>query len=258
MIAAAPFDARTLHLVAHLVRRDFRSRYAGSALGILWSVAVPLSQLLTISFVFGKVVPLGIDKYPLFVFTGLLAWNWFSSALLSAGSIFTDARNLLRSPGVNPAAIVVVRTLVHMLTLVLSLPVLLVMLLGYGLDVPWMFLAVLPLLLLVEGLLITGLSFVVASANVFYRDVAHLVGIVVALLFFVTPVWYAAPHDGPYAFLFDLNPVALVVENYRLLLLEQVAPDWRGLGVAGAIAVVALLLGYRAYRRVEPELIDAI
>jgi homopolymeric O-antigen transport system permease protein len=118
----------TIHMIWHLVKRDFLLRYAGSFLGFVWSMTIPLSQLLMLVFIFGKVIPLNIANYPVFVFTALLPWNWFNSSLMAAGSTFINARDLLRHPNVHPAVLVIVTIFANLLTFFLSLPVLFFML----------------------------------------------------------------------------------------------------------------------------------
>src|SRR5262245_58640647 len=99
-----------------LVSRDIQLRYRGSALGILWSLVNPLAHLVVLVFVFQWVTPLNIPNYPLFVFTGVLAWSWFSAALPAATISITSNRHLIRQPGF-PAAILpavpVLSSLVH-------------------------------------------------------------------------------------------------------------------------------------------------
>ena len=77
--------AYRLDLILHLVWRDFVLRYKGSVLGVLWYLLPPLTQLLVLVFLFGRVVPLNIEAYPAFVFCGLLPWTWFGTCLGSAG-----------------------------------------------------------------------------------------------------------------------------------------------------------------------------
>jgi len=246
------------HLIWHLVKRDFELRYAGSVLGFLWSLVIPLSQLLMLVFVFGKVVPLNISNFPLFVFTALLPWNWFSGSLLSAGSIFTDSKDLLRHPNVKPAILIVVSLLGHLMTLFISLPVLFFMLYWYDLGISWTFLAAFPLLIVVQGILTAGLSLIIATANVFYRDVAPIIGLVVSVLFFVTPIWYAPQAKTEYAFLFQVNPMSLIVQNYRHLLLDRGGLDWSSVATAALMGMTCLTIGYLVYRRFESDVIDAI
>ena len=91
-------------LLYELVARDLKLRYKRSVLGVAWSLLNPLMQLLVFAFVFGTVLPLGIPDYVIFLFTGILAWNWFHSSLLTATSTIVDNRDLVKRPGF-PAAI---------------------------------------------------------------------------------------------------------------------------------------------------------
>jgi lipopolysaccharide transport system permease protein len=248
----------TFHLIWHLVKRDFDLKYAGSMLGFLWSLVIPLTQLFILVFVFGKVIPLNIANFPVFVFTALLPWNWFSSSLVAAGSTFTDSRDLLRHPKVKPAIMVVVSILGHLLILFLSLPVLFFMLYWYNAGLPWLFFAAFPLLILLQGILTVGLSLIIATANVFYRDVAPIVGLGLSLLFFVTPVWYSPQARGQYGFLFEINPMSLIVQSYRQILLDHGGLDWRRVTVVALMSATCLMIGLLFYRRFESDVIDSI
>lgn len=247
-----------LHMTWHLVKRDFQLRYAGSLLGFLWSLAIPISQLLTLVFVFSKVIPLDIPNFPVFVFTALLPWSWFSSSLLGASNAFVGSRDLLRYPNFPPAVVVAVNTASHLLTFLVSLPVLFGMLYWYDIEFPLLFLPAFPLLLFVQGMLITGLGFMIATSNVYYRDISQLMGILVALLFFITPIWYAVPLKGEYNFLFQINPMSLIIQNYRLVLLDGQWLDWPSLIMAALSSIGILCVGYFIYRRLQPDMIDAL
>src|SRR5262245_44374686 len=95
--------AYQVDLMGHLVWRDFSLRYKRSALGVLWSLVSPLSQLLVLVFLFQAVVPLNIDAYPAFVFCALLPWSWFSTGIGSACGLFMVNRDLVRHPNFAPA-----------------------------------------------------------------------------------------------------------------------------------------------------------
>ena len=245
-------------MIWHLVKREFQLRYAGSMLGFLWSLAVPLSQLLMLVFVFNKVIPLNIPNFPVFVFAAILPWSWFSSTLLASGDAFIGSRDLLRYPNFPPAAIIAVNSASHLMTMFLSLPVLFGMLYWYDLEFPWLFLPALPLLIFVQAILTIGLSFIVATANVFYRDVSQITGIIVSLLFFLTPIWYAPQLKSEYGLLFQINPMSLIVHNYRMVLLKGRWLDWPSLMTAGLIGAAFLTVGYLTYRHLQSDMIDAI
>src|ERR1041384_7192223 len=95
-----------LDLVWHLIVRDFSLRYKGSILGVMWVMVTPLMQLITLVFVFKKVLPLNIDSYPAFVLTALLPWTWFSSCLSNSGTLFLANRDLVRRPNFPPVILI--------------------------------------------------------------------------------------------------------------------------------------------------------
>ena len=245
-------------LIWHLTRRNFLLRYKGSFLGILWSLFVPLSQLLVLVFVFGKVVPLKIEAYPAFVFTALLPWSWFSNSLSSAGSLFISNRDLVRKPNFEPAILVIVDVLANLLPYLVFLPVLLAMLLAYSRDITLSLLA-LPLLIMIQAVLTTGLALIIGTLNVFYRDIQHIVTITLMLLFYLTPVFYGSQSiKKSYHVIFGLNPVAILIDNYRAVLFYGQPPQWCYLFSVGIISVVLCGIGYLVYRGRLHEVIDII
>jgi ABC-type polysaccharide/polyol phosphate export permease len=244
-------------LTWHLVKRDFHLRHAGSALGVVWSLLVPIAQLSVLSFTFGNIIRMNIDDFPVFVFSALLPWTWFTSSLSSAGNLFFAHRDLIRKPAFPPAALVLVNTLSHLMTFLISLPLLYAMLCWYGRFVPWNPFALLYLLA-IQAALIVGLSFVIATWNVFYRDVAQLVGICLSLLFFLTPIFYRPIVSSEYLALLALNPLVPLINAYRAILLDGASPLWSSVAQTAAISVVICGLGYWTYRRLEPDVVDTV
>jgi lipopolysaccharide transport system permease protein len=247
-----------IDLVAHLTRRDFLLSYRGSALGLAWSLLLPLAQLLILVFVFEKVVPLHLEAYPAFVFSALLPWTWFSASLTAASGLFVNNRDLLRRPSFTPALLVVVTVLSNLILFVVALPVLLAILAWYSRA--WTSaLLLLPVLMLLEGVLIVGLGLIVASLNVLYRDVQYVVGVGLTLLFYLTGVFYeprAAP--GGYDVVFLLNPMAGLVQGYRAIFFAGVAPEWGRLALAAAASAVLAAAGWATYRRHRDDLVDLV
>ena len=244
-------------LLWHFIKRDFYLRYTGSALGVMWSLVGPLAQLSVLSFTFGSIIRVDIDHFPAFVFSALLPWTWFSSSLASAGTLFFSHRDLVRKPAFPPAALVVVNTVSHLITFVISLPLLYAILWWYGRLVTWNPLALLSLLI-TQAVLIVGLSFMVATWNVFYRDVAQLVGIALSLLFFLTPIFYRPIVSNEYLALLAFNPLVPLINAYRAVLFEGVSPLWPSVAQTGAISALICGLGYWMYRRLESDVVDTV
>jgi ABC-type polysaccharide/polyol phosphate export permease len=219
---------------------------------------IPLSQLLVLVFVFRRVVPLNIEAYPAFVFTGLLPWIWFSTCLGSAGTLFINNRDLIRKPDFLPSTLVIVDTLSNLLPYLMFLPVLFVILLVYHRGMTLSLLC-LPLLILLQGILIAGMGLAIATLNVFYRDVQHIVSVALMLLFYLTPVFYSSEAiAGNYQTLFKFNPVAVLIDSYRAVLFYGRFPDWGSLLLVGMLSGTLFGIGYFLYNRQLHEIIDAI
>jgi lipopolysaccharide transport system permease protein len=245
-------------LLRHLVWRDFSLRYKQSALGILWSLVLPFAQLIVMVFLFGSVVPLNIEAYPAFVFCALLPWSWFSSSLSSACGLFMGNRDLVRHPNFTPARLMVVNTISNLITYLVALPILIAVLLIYGRPLTLALLA-LPLLMLIQGVLTVGLSLVIATLNVFYRDVQHIVVVVLMLLFYLTPVFYRPQSVSErYHLIYKLNPAAVLIQGYRSIFFEGSFPAWDSLLFVAVAAIIAYGLGSAVYQRHQHDIIDTI
>jgi lipopolysaccharide transport system permease protein len=245
------------NLVWHLVKRDFYLRHTGSALGVLWSLLVPVAQLGVLSFTFSSVIRIDTADYPAFIYSALLPWTWFSSSLSSAGNLFFIHRDLLRRPAFPPSVLVIVNTLSHLIPFLLSLPLLYGLMGWYGRFVIWNPVTFLSLVL-IQGLLTIGLSFVIATWNVFYRDIAPLVGMVLSLLFFLTPIFYRPIVDSKYRMLLELNPMVTLINSYRAVLFEGTYPKWEPLILIGGVSILVCGLGYFIHKRLVPDVVDAI
>ena len=259
--AAAPRWRRWRHrvdLVNHLARREFRLRYHGSTLGVLWFLAVPLAQLVVLVFLFQSVIPLGIEDYPAFVFSGLLPWSWFSASVSAAAGLFVGNRDLVRQPGFSPAILVVVNAVSNVVPLVLSLPILIGLVGWYGRP-PGVSLLLVPVLIVIQGVLLVGLGLAVATLNVFYRDVHHAVTVGLMLFFYMTPVFYRPQEIGErFHWLFRWNPVAVLVEGYRAVVLRGTVPALGPLLLASLTSAGILAVALRLYQARRHDLVDTL
>ncbi|HET9222858.1 MAG TPA: ABC transporter permease [Roseiflexaceae bacterium] len=245
-------------LLRNLVWRDYSLRYKHSVLGLLWSLVLPLTQLLVLVFLFQAVVPLNIEAYPAFVFSAILPWGWFSNSLSSACNLFINNRDLIRHPNFAPASLTFINTLSNLIAFLVALPLLFIVLVAYGRPItPALFL--LPLLLLIQGILTAGLSLIIATCNAFYRDVQHIVVVALTLLFYLTPVFYRPEAvAAQYQIVYQLNPIAVLIRSYRALFFEGTAPSIAALLFTSLTSIAIFALGYSIYSRRQHEIIDKI
>jgi lipopolysaccharide transport system permease protein len=243
-------------LLFTLVGRDMKLRYKRSILGIAWSLLTPLAQLGVFYLTFDILLPLNIPNYPAFLFSGLLVWNWFQGSLHQATSAIVDNRDLMKRPGFPAAilpAVTVASNLIHFL---LALPILFVFLFlgGVGLTGAVM---VLPLVIALQFILTLSLAYFTATFYVTFRDTQHLLGVVLNLLFFLTPIFYKSSDlPAQYKAFYRLNPMVHLIEAYRAILLYGQLPNGIDLLALSLPAIVVLALGYYVFRKASDHFVD--
>ena len=245
-------------LLFELVAREMKLRYKRSVLGIVWSLLNPLAQLVVLYFVFGLMLPLHITHYASFLLIGVLSWNWFQSSLVYATGAIVDNRELVRRPGFPVAVLPIVTVTTHLLHFLLALPILVLCLfldLGYVAGS----MAALPLVIILQFLLTLSLAYTVATFHVSFRDTQYLLGVLLQLLFFLTPIFYdATAIPEPYRWLLSLNPMTYLVDAYRAVLVGGRPPDWRSLFVLGACSVALLLVTYAVFIRARYRFVEDV
>lgn len=248
-------------LLIALAVRDIKLRYRQTALGVLWVVLQPLLAAGIFAFVFGRVARLDSGGVPYFLFTyaGLLAWNLFSSCVLKAsGSLVANASLVAKVffPRVLLPMSAVVSTL---LDFFIGLGVGFILIIAYGLT-PGISLLSAPLWLALLLLLGTGAGLICAALAVAYRDVIHIVPVLLQLLLYGSPVGYTVSviPEGLPRMLYKLNPLAPLLEGFRIALLGHGYVGMRSGLYASAAAISIFVAGLIIFRRMERQFADVI
>ncbi len=245
-------------LLRELVTRAMKVKYKRSVFGVAWSLLTPLSQLLVYYFVFNLVLPLDIPNYASFVFIGTLVWSWFQASLLEAASAITGSRELIRRPGFPAVILPIVPVVTNFLHFLFALPVLVVVLVVAGTELRPMMLS-LALVMLCQFVFTLSLAYLIATVNVLFRDAQHLLGVLLQLLFFMTPVFYdtrAIP--APYQLIYEINPMAQLVDLYRVVLIQGMPPDWLALLVVAVFACGLLGVGLRFFGQMNDRFVEEL
>jgi ABC-2 type transport system permease protein len=230
-------------------------RYKGSFLGFSWNFLIPLFQLLVFWILFGAILGMGTTgDYPfaVFLFTGLLPWNFFANSITGGTASITSSSNLVKKIYFPLQILPQSKVLAELVAFLLSLIVLAVVLVVFGVGFSW-HVVFLPMTILVELILISGLVYMCACGNVFYRDVTHIVGIIVMALFYLTPVLYSleavASSSSWATTLVKLNPMTGIITTYQNVLLEHRMPDWFWFGYSTVAALVLFVIGFGVFNR---------
>jgi lipopolysaccharide transport system permease protein len=241
-----------------LVMRDQRSRYKSTVFGVIWAVASPALFLMTFYVLFRFVMPLQVEDYAAHLFIGLVAWAWFQGSVTESVATIVGNPGLMSQPGFPRAALPAAAAVSNLLTLVLTLPLLVVILAASATRPGWAALA-LPLLVLLQLLVVLAFSYLVAALNVTFRDLQYIVPIVLQLGYFVTPIFYdaAAVPDGPRQVL-ALNPMLQIIEGYRAVLIRGEWPDAGPLAAVALGAVLGLAAAVAIFRRASLRFLEDV
>lgn len=250
--------AHFFDLLRVLVDRDMKLLYKRSALGIAWTLINPLLQLAVFSFVFRSVVPINIPQFSSFAFSGLLIWTWSQTALFQATGLITSNKALIRQPNFPTAILPVVTTMTGLIHFLLALPVLIIFLAVDGVQ-PSSVLFVLPLLMVIQFVLTVGFAYPLAALNVTFRDTQHTLGVLLQMLFYLTPIFYDL-NSVPKEFqpFYQLNPMVPLLEAYRAILLKGTQPDWQVLLIVSLVVAVILPIGLVIFRRQSNTFVEEL
>jgi lipopolysaccharide transport system permease protein len=255
---------RYRELVFNLTVRDLKLKYKRSTLGVAWSLLNPLLMMAIYTAVFS--VFLGAVKahnYWALVLIGLLAWLFFANALGSATVSFVQGGNLISKVYFPVEALPIASVLANFVNFLIMLAVLLVVLLAARMPLGAS-LVLLPVILAAQLVFTLGLSLLVASLTVYFRDLEHLITLALTALFYVSPILYpldpkALPAGAAkYIPVLSLNPLSWFLENYHAVLYYGTWPDPTRFALMLAAAVVALVGGYALFLRLRARLPEEV
>jgi len=254
---------RYFFLLRELVKRDFQGRYAGSALGFVWSLVQPLWMLVLFTFVFStvmKITPVGTrtGHFAIFLFGGLLPWTALHEGVLRSATAITDNAGLVKKLRFPAEILVLSAVLAALVHEAIAAAIFIGALVWVG-ELSW---GGLPLLLIAVPLqigLTLGLGLVVAALHVFFRDTAQLLGMVFNVWFYLTPIVYPlAIVPEPYRTWLALNPLTALVGLYRQAFLGGSIEMVAGALPLALMAAVLTSFGFWLFGRLKPAFVDEI
>jgi lipopolysaccharide transport system permease protein len=257
-------------LLYTLVVRNLKLRYKNSVLGVLWSLLNPLLMMLVFTFVFNVLAAGGsrLPAYPAFILSGILAWNLFATSVTAATSSIVENAHLIKKVYFPRAALPISVVLSNLVNYVLALPVYFVLATVLG-QTPTVWVLLLPAVILVQLFFTLGISFILATVNVFYRDTQIVMEVVLLAWFFMSPVFYSISQVAPGGVRIDslgltlssfdvqrwmriLNPMASIIATYRDILYWGARPGLDFFLRTAVTATLFLIIGYLVFLRYCP------
>lgn len=260
---------RHRHALSVLVKRDLAVKYQSTVMGYVWSLIEPLGLAAIYWFVFGYLfsregdLPSGVG-FPLFIISGIFAWQWFTSALNEGTKSLGGQSALITVMKVPREVFPVSKVFARFAEYVVGFPIIVAMAVAYGgtfgLNLLWLIPAV-----LIQAMLLTGIVFILAGLNVLYKDVQRFLSLVTRILFYASAIIFPITrvaevlenHQLLYKF-FSLNPLVGVFQMHRAVWIPDFQPDVYQLGSAVGFAVFFLFFGRWIFYKVEPRVLKAL
>jgi ABC-type polysaccharide/polyol phosphate export permease len=249
---------RYKELIRNLVIRDLKVRYKRSILGVFWAFLEPLFLMILFTVVFSIVLRIKVENYPIFLLCGLLPWKFFSSSLSYSSTSIAQHANLIKKiyfpREIFPLGVIFARLVNFLITLGL----LFLFLLAFKVRFT-PYILFLPLIILLQIFLVVGLSFFFTSLNTFYDDVGFILEFILFGWFYLTPIFYPTTMvPERFLSLYMLNPMAVIVNSYRNVLLYGQGPDVGQLMTAMPAIALALVIGWAVFRRLENRFAEVL
>lgn len=249
MIAQLAETIRYHELIRNLVTRDLKVRYRNSILGFIWCLLNPLLMMGVFTFVFTVLMRSDIPNFPVFVLTGILAWNFHATAVQSAVTSITGNSGLVMKVYFPREVLPISVVLANGVNFLLALIALFAMIFVFRIQLSYSIL-LLPLIFAVQVVFASGISLILAAVTVFYRDVGIIMETLLLAWFFLTPVFYRMEDLFPaYArWVYMANPMASIISAYRDVLYYGGTPGMDFLARTFVTSLIVLVVGYVFFR----------
>lgn len=249
---------KNLNLLRELVRRDFNARFTGSALGVTWAILQPLSLVVlywfVFTFMFTRAPGANSSEYIHFLISGLIPWLAINEGIIRSTTSIVENAPMVRRLAFRSELLVLVPNASAIIFEVVGLVLFIIFLLARGARPGYVWL--LPLVLVVQFTLQAGLGWFLAATYVFFRDLTQVLGFLMSILFYLSPILY--PVAGRFERFFEWNPLTALLGLFRSALLSAPLPPPGSIVFLLVVATAAFAGGLMFFRRAQSTLADLI
>lgn len=240
------------------ITKDIGGKYKHSFLGILWSFINPLLQITVYAFVFQVILKSNIENYAVYLCCGLIPWQYFSNVVLRGAASIVDNGNIIKKVyfprEILPISLVSSEGVNFLISTIIILGF--VIFGGIGLS---KYILLYFLILLIQYIVSIGVAFVTSSITVYFRDLQHILGIIIQLMFYGTPIVYSIDSvPSNFKWLVRLNPMSYLIEGYRAIFYNKTLPNFSDLGKSFIIGIVLCVIGYILFKKLEKRFAEEL
>lgn len=247
-------------LLYALIVRDIKIRYKQSVLGMLWAVLQPLSLMIIFTLVFSRFarIPTNGIPYPVFSYCALLPWTFFATSLSFAIPSLVNNISLVTKIYFPREVFPIAAVAACFFDFIIASLVFVGMMIYYKVALTAA-LVFLPVVIVIQITLTLGIAFLASAVNVFFRDIRYIVPLAVQIWMFLSPVIYPLNMvPEKYRGLYVLNPMAVLLESYRSIVLDGTLPPVNLLGMAAIVSATLFMVSYTIFKNLEMRFADLI
>lgn len=244
-------------LIFVLTQKEIKVRYKNTILGYLWSITSPLIFAFVFFIAFKVILRIQMEDYALFLIAGLFPWQWFANSINASPVVLLGNASLIKKVNFPITIIPFAMVLQDMIHFVLSIPVIVLFMAIYGKSPASSWIYGIPMLLGIQFLMTYGLSLIVASANLFFRDIARFTEIFITLLFYFTPIIYPETMIPKEYYWVYFTPASALMISWRNLFLNG-ALDLNSLAISFGYGLLCLIAGHMVFRRLSRRFAEVL
>ena len=245
-------------MLSNLVRKDLKVRYKGSVLGFLWTFLNPLLQLVVYTIVFSTIMKVNIDKFYIYLFIGLIPWLFFATCIQAGSTSILMNKDLIKKIYF-PRIILPISTVNSaFMNMFYSMIVVLLTILVSGIGFS-KYVLLLPLAMIMQYILVLGMTFMFSALNVYFRDLEYILNIIVMIWFYLTPIVYKIEMiPEKFRFWFYLNPMTGIINFYRNILYYKRMPSFNAFGGILIYGIIMIVIGYFVFEKLQKNFAEEL
>lgn len=240
------------------VKKEIRGKYKNSFLGVLWSFLNPLLQIAVYAIVFPLILRNTQENYVIFLCCGLIPWTFFSTAITRSASTMIENGNIIKKVYFPREILPISVVTSEAINFIISTIIIMAFVIFGGLGIT-KYILFYPLVLLAQYIIVLVISFVISSVTVYFRDLQHLIGVALQLLFYATPIVYSADTiPESFKWVLQINPMTYIINGYRAIFYEQQAPDLIPIFILIGVGIVACIIGYLIFNKLQKRFAEEL
>lgn len=231
-------------MLKNFIQRDLRTRYKESILGFFWTLLNPLLMLIIYTIAFKTILRMDMENYSIFLFSGLLSWNYLQTTVSNNTAIIVNNSGLVKKVYFPYEILPLSTSIAGAINYLLCMIVLLAAMIYFDVKITVAVLSVF-IILAIQVIFVFGLSLMLCAINVYFRDVEHIVGVLFMAWFYLTPIFYPLSMvPEKYQHLFYYNPMTYFMEAYQSIFYHGKVPELNLILYCFIVALIILIVGY--------------